>query len=200
MRIASTRDIASVFVLSCAVQVGCDAQSVPVEPDLTASFEVAGEAMVASSDAALLDELRKVTARFHDMDVAIAAGYETRITPCWAHHSAGAMGYHYGNTELLDAEVDLLEPEVVMYEPQPGGHMRFVGMEYIVPLSAWEEAGHDLSDPADVPELLGQRYTRHSFLPIFKLHIWLWRQNPAGAFADWNPNVTCAHAESTEVF
>jgi hypothetical protein len=180
--------------------VGCDPQAEPVEPELTPSFQVADQLTVASSDAGLLAELRKVTARFHNMETAMAAGYETRITPCWAHHSAGAMGYHYGNTELLDAEVDLLQPEVVMYEPQPGGHMRFVGMEYIVPLAAWEEAGHDLSDAADVPELLGQRYTRHSFLPIFKLHIWLWRQNPAGVFADWNPNVTCAHAESTEVF
>ena len=73
-------------------------------------------------------------------------------------------------------------------------------MEYIVPLAAWEEAGHDLSDAADVPELLGQRYTRHSFLPIFKLHIWLWRNNPEGMFEDWNPKVSCEHAAETEVF
>jgi hypothetical protein len=110
------------------------------------------------------------------------------------------MGYHYGKVDLLDAEVDLLQPEVVMYEPLAGGHMRLVGMEYIVPLEAWAGAGHDLDDPTDVPELLGQHYTRHTFLPIFKLHIWLWSQNPAGVFADWNPNVTCAHAESTETF
>jgi hypothetical protein len=198
MRFASARVFVSALVLSSNVLVACDPQVAPIEPDLTASFESARAP--ASADAVQLAELRKVTARFHSIEMARAAGYETQITPCWTHHSAGAMGYHYGNTDLLDAQVDLLEPEVVMYEPQPGGHMRLVGMEYIVPLAAWEEAGHDLDDPADVPELLGQKYTRHSFLPIFKLHIWLWRQNPAGVFADWNPNVTCAHAESTEVF
>ncbi len=110
------------------------------------------------------------------------------------------MGYHYGKTSLLDATVALLEPEVVIYEPQAGGHMKMVGMEYIVPLAAWESAGHDLNNSEDVPQLLGQKFTRHSTLPIFKLHIWLWQQHPSGTYADWNPNVSCRFADSTEVF
>jgi hypothetical protein len=200
MTITATRGFAAALVLSGTVLAACNSQAEPIEPHLNALVEAADAPAAAIGNGGELAGLREVTARFHNMEMARAAGYETQITPCWAHHSAGAMGYHYGNTDLLDAKVDLLEPEVVMYEPQPGGHMRLVGMEYIVPLAAWEEAGHDLDDPADVPELLGQKYTRHSFLPIFKLHIWLWRDNPAGVFADWNPNVTCAHAESTEVF
>ena len=152
------------------------------------------------TDQTQLAQLRAVTARFHSIDVAKQAGYSTQITPCWAHHSAGGMGYHFGNTNLFDATVDLLNPETVIYEPQAGGHMRLVGMEYIVPLEAWGAAGHDLNDPTDVPQLLGQRFTRHSFLPIFKLHIWLWRNNPSGTFADWNPKVSCQNAESSEIF
>jgi hypothetical protein len=53
---------------------------------------------------------------------------------------------------------------------------------------------------ATPPELLGQRFHPHSFLPIYKLHVWLWRDNPAGMFADWNPKVSCAHAAETETF
>jgi hypothetical protein len=200
MKCASFRGLTAAIVLSSAGLVACDSLTTPLEPLPTATYGVTAEGGAASTDAWQLAELREVTARFQNLDAARAAGYETQITPCWAHHSAGAMGYHYGKVDLLDAEIDLLEPEVVMYEPLAGGHMRLVGMEYIVPLEAWAGAGHDLDDPADVPELLGQQYTRHSFLPIFKLHIWLWRQNPAGVFADWNPNVTCAHAASTEVF
>jgi hypothetical protein len=196
MRYSSINAVQIALVLLLAA---CDAQHEPVEPAFTASFGVSA-AEGAAAAGGQLAELRKVTARFHNQDAAAAAGYETQITPCWAHHSAGAMGYHYGKLALLDAEVDLLEPEVLMYEPVPGGPMRLVGMEYIVPLAAWEQAGHDLTDATDVPQLLGQNYTRHSFLPIFKLHIWLWRTNPAGVFADWNPKVTCAHAESTEIF
>jgi hypothetical protein len=200
MKSASIAGTLSRLVLLSATLAACDAYEEPVGPEPTAAFSVPNAVGFATADPQQLAELREVTARFHNQDASTAAGYETQITPCWAHHSAGAMGYHYGKLELLDAEVDLLEPEVLMYEPVAGGPMRLVGMEYIVPLAAWEQAGHDLADPADVPQLLGQKYTQHSFLPIFKLHIWLWRTNPAGVFADWNPNVTCAHAENTEVF
>ena len=147
-----------------------------------------------------LAELRRVTARFQNFDDAVAAGYSTQVTPCWAHHTAGAMGYHYGNMSLFDAKAELLAPEVVMYEPLKGGKMKLVGMEYIVPIDAWTAAGHNASDPEDRPELLGQKFTQHSSLPIYKLHIWLWRENPEGIFKDWNPKVTCASADSTEVF
>jgi hypothetical protein len=174
----------------------CQERKEPSEPAIVRS----ANRDVRITDEKQLVELRKVTARFHSIDVAKQAGYSTQITPCWAHHSAGAMGYHFGNTSLLDATVALLEPEVVIYEPQAGGHMKMVGMEYIVPLAAWEAAGHNLNDPNDVPLLLGQKFTRHSTLPIFKLHIWLWQQNPSGTYADWNPKVSCRFADSTEVF
>jgi len=174
----------------------CQERKEPSEPAMVRS----ANRDVRITDEKQLVELRKVTTHFHSIDAAKQAGYSTQITPCWAHHSAGAMGYHFGKTNLLDATVDLLEPEVIIYEPQAGGHMKMVGMEYIVPLAAWEAAGHDLNNSNDVPQLLGQKFTRHSTLPIFKLHIWLWQQNPSGTFADWNPKVSCRFADSTEVF
>ncbi|HEY0672822.1 MAG TPA: hypothetical protein VGD27_11170 [Longimicrobiales bacterium] len=151
-------------------------------------------------DPQALAQLRQATARFQNFDDAVAAGYSTKVTPCWAHHSAGAMGYHYGNMALFDAKAELLAPEVVMYEPQAGGKLKLVGMEYIVPIDAWAQAGHDTNNVNDRPELLGQKFTQHSSLPIYKLHIWLWRENPTGMFKDWNPKVSCASADSAEVF
>ncbi len=187
-------------VVLVAALGACDQQNPAAEPaDAVVAAGSANE-VTPIKDAAQLVALRKVTARFQNLSTAMEAGYSAQITPCWAHHSAGAMGYHYGNTSLFDATVDLLQPELVIYEPLAGGHMRLVGMEYLVPLDAWAAAGHDLNDPADVPVLLGQKYTRHSFLPIFKLHIWLWQKNPSGTFADWNPDVSCQYADSTEIF
>jgi hypothetical protein len=183
-----------------AVLAACQGDARSTEPAMAPALERSAGDLSPIHDEVQLARLRRVTDRFHSLETAKRAGYATQITPCWAHHSAGGMGYHYGRTELFDATVDLLEPETVIYEPQPGGHMRLVGMEYIVPLDAWKAAGHDLDDPTDVPTLLGQPYTRHSFLPIYKLHIWLWRDNPSGTFADWNPKVSCAHAESSETF
>ncbi len=25
----------------------------------------------------------------------------------------------------------------------------------------------------------------------YDLHVWLWKENPEGLFAEWNPDVTC---------
>lgn len=139
-----------------------------------------------------LAEVRQVTAPFQNFERAAAAGYGTAITPCWENREQGGMGYHYGNTALLDGTVSLLEPEVLMYEPGPNGQMRLVGLEYIVPIEAW---------PGDTPPtLFGQDFHPHSFLPIYKLHVWLWKDNPRGIFADWNPTVSCRHAAESEYF
>ena len=186
----SSSSLAGLLVLLATVLSACDGNREPADPAFTAIFATSA-ASAENADQVQLAELRRVTARFHRLEAAQNAEYTAQITPCWAHHSAGAMGYHYGDPNLIDATVDLLQPEVVIYEPQRGGHMRLVGLEYIVPLDAWQQAGHDLNDPADVPQLLGQNFTRHSFLPIFKLHIWLWRNNPSGMFADWNPSLQC---------
>jgi len=29
------------------------------------------------------------------------------------------------------------------------------------------------------------------FTRVFELHVWAWRENPNGAFVDWNNRVTC---------
>lgn len=196
----ASQSITASLLLLVVTAGACQDQKQPTEPAAAAIFAQSGDNAAAIQDAAQLAELRKVTARFHVLEAAVQAGYAAQITPCWAHHSDGAMGYHYGNTDLFDATADLLQPELLVYEPQAGGHMRLVGMEYLVPKDAWQGAGHDLSDPEDVPELLGQKFTPHSFLPIFKLHIWLWQDNPSGTFADWNPKVSCQYAEATEIF
>ena len=35
---------------------------------------------------------------------------------------------------------------------------------------------------------------RYGLPPIYSLHARLWKANPAGMFAPWNPNVSCAAA------
>lgn len=177
---------------------GCGSSETATDPD--AAIASLSQHHGTAAEATRLVELRQLTARFQYFDRAYNAGYDTRITPCWEHATQGAMGYHWGNPDLIDATAELLSPEVLMYEPQAGGHLKLVGMEYIVPIEAWQGAGHDPNDPNDRPELLGQKFTQHSFLPIYKLHIWLWRQNPAGTFKDWNPQVSCDRAEEKETF
>jgi hypothetical protein len=73
-----------------------------------------------------------------------------------------------------------------MYEPQADGSQRLVGVDYVVPFAAWS------SDAP--PTLLGVPFMRNEPLGVWALHIWAWRSNPSGAFAMWNPTVSCAAA------
>ena len=147
-----------------------------------------------------LAQVRRVTDRFHDVDVAKAAGYElgwvngsgTRIIAgCVANvanPAAGAMGYHYFNADLMaDDKVKLLEPEVLVYEKGNGGQLELVAVE-------WAARGPNSNPPgpARAPRVLGM--PMHILVPAVGFHImhaWLWKPNPAGMFADWNPDVSC---------
>ena len=115
----------------------------------------------------------------------IAEGYAP--IPCTSGIDGGAMGVHYVNGEYLKDEIpDIKRPQAVMYEPLPDGKMELVAVEYITS-----------KGPAS---LEGQLFSftgapnRYGLGPFYELHVWAWKPNPRGAFADMNPNVTCEHA------
>ena len=135
-----------------------------------------------------LAELRRVTARFHDFDAALDAGWSAQITGCMSNPGVGAMGFHYGNPAFIDGNARVDEPELLLYAPDAHGRMRLVGIEYIVPLTAWTSP--------EPPRLFGQDFHVNAAFQIWALHAWVWEHNPSGMFADWNPRVTCAFATS----
>jgi hypothetical protein len=133
-------------------------------------------------------ELRHATARFHRLSVAVEEGYQP-FGPCFSD-PAGGMGFHYANDELIqDPAVDPLHPELLLYEHQPDGSLRFVGVEYLTYQAAWHAAGY-----GKAPKLFGQRFHVNTTLlpePFYLLHVWQWKHNPEGRFTDWNPRVSC---------
>ena len=137
-------------------------------------------------------QVKQVTQRFHDIAIATrptaqgGGGYTVQFPVGCAASPDGAQGFHYLNPDLVDANVELLRPELVMYEPGPNGQMNLVGVDYIVPLSL----------SATPPTLLGQPFTALGPpLNVWALHIWGWRPNPGGMFALWNAKVSCANAQ-----
>jgi hypothetical protein len=130
-----------------------------------------------------LNALRRATQSYANFSAAQAAGYSEKLTECMAD-ATGGMGYHYGKVANIDANARLLEPEILMYEPQPDGSLRFVGIEFVVPLSA-------TSTP---PELFGLQFHKNEAFQLWVLHVWLYKDNPSGMFSDWNPTVSCAAA------
>ena len=153
--------------------------------------------------ARLLAQIRDTTVAFHDVEVARAAGYRPSQAGCEAA-TVGAMGIHYGHGGLLgivpgvrpttgnNSVIDPLRPEILLYEPQPDGRLRFVGIEYVVYRAAW-----DAAHPGQLPTLLGIPFDQkfgpeaHGHADHYELHVWLWRHNPLGMFAPWNPKVSC---------
>lgn len=182
------RSFATVALLT--ILAAC-VKSTPTVPPENAASSVHGTAAGMSPEVhRQLAALRQTTAPFQSFEKAEEAGYGEKITPCWFHRELGGQGYHYGKPALIDGAVSLLEPELLMYEPQPGGRMRLVGVEYIVPVDQWQGQSP--------PTLLGRELHPHPVLPLYVLHVWLWRHNPEGMFADWNPTVSCAHAAESE--
>jgi len=50
---------------------------------------------------------------------------------------------------------------------------------------------------AEVPPVLfGHEFLRNDVFQLWGLHAWVWKDNPSGMFANWNPRVTCAYASA----
>ena len=152
---------------------------------LAAGLTMAAAAGVAGTAAADhagvgsdLAAVRAATAGYHRVDVAEAAGYQ-ELLDCFSSE-AGGMGQHYVDVGSLDADLDPLAPESMVYDVSRG-RLQLVAVEYIVPLGAWAEE--------DPPELFGQPFHVNEALGLWVLHAWIWTHNPAGMFADFNPVV-----------
>ena len=143
-------------------------------------LSAAGAALAGANP--LADDVRSANDRFKDVSVALAEGYAP--IPCASGVAGGAMGIHYVNGALIEDEaVDLRRPEAVMYEPGPDGSLTLVAVEYITTKGPAELDGH-LFNFTGAPNRYG--------LPAFyELHVWAWKPNPSGTFADMNPDVWC---------
>jgi hypothetical protein len=181
--------------------------------------ETATNGVVAAGEPTLA-EVRAATERFRDVDVALAEGYvrdPNDMCETAAHlgrpAELGSMGIHFVRPDLLGitappnprvrgtgTHTDFRRPGVLIYEPQADGSLELVAVENLVFVEAWEAAGnvapptflgvpydYMIDDPATVAD------EAHMFEPHYDLHVWLYRENPRGMFAQFNPAVTCGH-------
>ena len=165
-----------------------------------------------------LVEVRNAAERYRDVNAAVADGYTTDNKCVTAEMlgfpaEQGAMGLHYVRRDLLglpDARkgrvsgtgtyTNFGKPAMLVYEPQPDGSMVLVAVENLVFKKAWEAAGN-----RQPPSFHGTPYLllendpstpldeAHNYEPHYELHAWVFRDNPLGTFAPFNPNVTCQH-------
>jgi len=189
--------------------------------DDTAPAEVATSAApVPGPGEPDMDAVRAATEKYRDVNVALAEGYirdpfdlcdtaEMMGRPA----ELGAMGIHYFRPDLLGVteppnplvsgqgtHTDFLQPAILIYEPQADQSLELVAIENLAFADAWRATGntappsfhgvpydHMMDDPAtEIDEA-------HKFVEHYDRHVWLYRENPRGMFAPFNPNVSCAH-------
>ena len=174
---------------------------------------------IETSSEPSLEQVRAATERFRDVKVALAEGYvRDPMNICDTADmmgrpaKLGAMGIHYFRPDLLGisappnprvngngTHTDFLKPGILIYEPQPDGSLQLVAVENLVFQKSWHAAGHKAP-----PKFHGVEYDTmqddpatkideaHMFEPHYDRHVWLYRKNPNGVFAQFNPAVSCS--------
>ena len=187
---------------------------------LLAALLVSGTSCTSARAEPDLEAVRAATDMFRDVNAALAAGYIRDpfdlcdTAPMMGRPvELGAMGVHYFRPDLLGitappnprvsgtgTHTDFLTPGILIYEPQADGALELVAVENLVFRDAWASAGHaELPSFHGVPYDLMQDDTTtpadeaHQFQPHYDRHVWLYRENPNGVFAQFNPAVSCEH-------
>ena len=167
-----------------------------------------------------LAALRNATLRFRDVNVALKEGYVRdpmnlcdKAEDMGKAAELGVMGIHFFRPDLLGitgppspkvsgtgTHTDFTQPSILIYEPQKDGALELVAVENLVFIKAWEAAGKTAP-----PSYQGVPYDRmaddpataideaHMFEPHYDRHVWVYRDNPKGVFAQFNANATCKY-------
>ena len=148
----------------------------------------------AGADLGLVERTTVVlaTAKYTDVDVAVAAGYVP------TEHCVPFQGHHYFNPDLVaDPAIDPARPEALLYERQEDGTMKLVAVEYFK-----VDADGDTATADDRPSLFGHELQGpmpgHSLpageppQPVhYDLHLWVYEDNPDGDLVMTNPGINC---------
>jgi len=131
-----------------------------------------------------LATLRRATDRYHDLEAAKADGF-VFLHGCEVRGDEGAVGTVYVHMgRLTDGVIDPARPDGLVYVPSKHGRLKLAAVEMAIPYAQW-------TSPTP-PALLGAAFQREDEFGVFALHVWIWKHNPEGLFAESHPKVTCA--------
>ena len=169
--------LAVALILICA---GCAGRTAATRLDPVSELTAGFDASVRRD----VQTLRSATEKYHDLAAAQRAGYPATMPTCIADSTMGGMGHHFIDRNLFDDKLDIERPEMLIYAPTEEGKLELVAVEYVVPFRA-------VAATEKPPRLFGQELRPYSQFNYWAIHVWAWRRNAAGLFADWNPAVKC---------
>jgi hypothetical protein len=162
------------------------------------SFAAAQEPTVTSALAPDLHQARAALDKYQDPILAVHDGYFSTLA-CVEYtkgsegsmpYAPGGMGVHFINLQHIGPTLDPAKPQVLINEPE-GTRLRLAAAEWFVPTDVAGATrptifGQELQGPMEGHEPLQPKGLHH-----YDLHVWLWKNNPAGTFAATNPAVKC---------
>lgn len=148
---------------------------------------------------------RNATRKYKPLARAKDAGYAKLLDKdgiaCIAMPGMGGMGVHFVRGDLVGTpHVRVRSPEALVYARRPDGRLRLVALEYVVFRKDWVKLHGSHPEP---PRLFGRGFAltrkgnRFGLPAFYSLHAWVWKHNPAGRFAPFNPDVNCCHCGAT---
>jgi hypothetical protein len=195
MQSITTRSLAvSLTVYALAALLAACSDATPLEPGSagpgtgTPVKPLSVEKRIELPDQQDMDPLvtiRRSTARYHHLRAALEDGF-TFLHPCEVRPD-GNVGVVYINfARLLDGKVDPKLPDALVYEQDKNGRLTLAAAEFAV-----------LNTGQAAPEFLGHTFQEEAEFGVFGLHVWLWKRNPNGLFAEGNPGVSCVDPDAT---
>ena len=146
-----------------------------------------------------LEKARAALDKYRDPVLAVHDGYFSTVG-CIEYpeggregtmqYVPGGMGVHFLNLQLIGPAMAPAKPQVLIYEPD-GNKLRLVAAEWFVPVDA------SAPSPPTIfgKQLEGPMEGHHPLMPAglhhYDLHVWLWKDNPAGIFSPTNPALKC---------
>lgn len=131
------------------------------------------------------------SSRYLGEPASTAAGYVPDRYCVSDPAGGGALGYPHFN-HAYDNSLDPEKPAALLYEDDASGRRRLVALEWVV-----MDRDGKVETEDDRPSLFGQPFKgpipgRFKGQKVhYALHVWLWKPNPAGLFATYNPEVHC---------
>ncbi len=179
-------------------------------------FSANNQSVFAATDDAQINrqlaQVRRATAKYHDINVAIEEGFINNNGGNCRADENGADGIAYFNVaRILHQGVIAEEPELLFYIPSGDDNLRLVAVGYfnrafyidtsgIIP-GTFTSSLNPL--PRDFQEVSGP-FTLFNQPPdgplqvvpgvtpwFYGLHAWVWSPNPNGMFATRNPRLNC---------
>ena len=170
-------------IIAAAILLAGCAEDAPLAPDGQSTLSARLAPLSSTANADPIGTLKRATARYHDLDAAIADGF-VFLHGCEIRPDEGPVGIvyvHFGR--LLDGVIDPSIPEALIYQPRPNASPKLLGVELAVPYALW-------TGPQP-PRFMGNAFQPEDEFGVFGLHVWVWNRNPEGMFAESNPNVSC---------